>query len=69
MTAYSIGFNRADGDFEVLATLSNLGEHLPPADFEALADYVRDFIEIKGELLLEVLERQDTPSIVQIDEV
>jgi hypothetical protein len=68
MSTYSIGFTRSDGDFEILATLNNLSEHLSKSDFEALTDYVRDFIEIKGELLLEVLEREDTPSIVQIDE-
>lgn len=68
MQTYSIGFTRADGDFELLATLNNTGEHLSNDDFEALKNHIKDFIEVKGELSIEALHRQDAYDIVQIEE-
>lgn len=67
MQTYSIGFTRSDGDFELLATLNNTGEHLSNDDFETLKNHIIDFIKIKSELSIEALHRQDAYDIVELE--
>jgi hypothetical protein len=67
----SIGYHREDGDFAVLATLNN-NDGIYTADaFNRLVQYF--FLELKSEQEiyypdLVILNRQDTPDYVQIDD-
>lgn len=70
MKTVSIGYTRDDGDFAILATLNNNDEHLSDSDFESLWREVKHrlFSRMRGTYKIEVLERQDTPDYVNIEE-
>lgn len=67
MKTVSIGINREDGDFAVLATLNNNDSHLSDRDFEALVGEVASTLCRKMVCEVQVLERQDTPDYIQLD--
>jgi hypothetical protein len=64
----SIGFMREDGDFAILATLNNEDNHLSHEDFNELVAHVASTLCRKLVLQIEVIEREDTPSYVNLDE-
>lgn len=64
----SIGFMREDGDFAILATLNNEDKHLSHEDFNELVAYVASTLCRKLVCQIEVIEREDTPSYVNLDE-
>ena len=68
MKTVSIGIMREDGDFAVLATLNNNDEHLSVDVFKTLVEGVRTYMEAMSRQTVIVLERQDTPDYVTIEE-
>jgi hypothetical protein len=68
MKTVSIGIMREDGDFAVLATLNNNDEHLSVDVFKTLVEGVRTYMEAMSKQTVIVLERQDTPDYVTIEE-
>ena len=68
MQTVSIGFTREDGDFAVLATLNNNDEYLTPSAFAAMCEVVRSTFELLVETDIQVIERQDAPDYVSIEE-
>ena len=65
--AFSIGFYREDGDFQLLATLNNSDELLSPETFETLRLGLMDKLAVAlGEFIeLEALQRQDAPDYLE----
>jgi hypothetical protein len=64
----SIGYEREDGDFHIVATLNNNEEIAEEADWDfAIAAIVSTLKKVSG-LSLAVLERQDAPDFVNLDE-
>ena len=68
MKTVSIGIMREDGDFAVLATLNNNDAHLSVDVFKTLVEGVRTYMEAMSRQTVVVLERQDTPDYVTIEE-
>lgn len=68
MKTVSIGFCREDGDFALLATLNNNDGHLTEDAFMALVDEVASTLCSKLMCQVDVLERQDTPDYVTLEE-
>ena len=68
MKTVSIGFYREDGDFAVLATLNNNDGHLDEDAFMALVGEVASTLCNKLVCQIDVLERQDTPDYVTVEE-
>lgn len=69
MKTVSIGIMRDDGDFAILATLNNNDERFEPELFDQLARGLRaTMTRVLGEDI-EILERQDAPDYVHIDDV
>lgn len=67
----TIGFERLDGDFQVLATLNNNDELIEKDKFDAIVTYLLNtFDECFSEEGYEVvaLDRQDAPDYISIDE-
>jgi len=64
----SIGFMREDGDFAILATLNNEDKHLSHEDFNELVGHVAVTLCCKLMRQIEVIEREDTPNHVNLDE-
>jgi hypothetical protein len=63
-----IGYEREDGDFHIIATLNNYEEFAEEADWDfAIAAIVGILKKVMG-LNLAVLERQDAPDFVNLDE-
>lgn len=69
MKTVSIGYHRDDGDFAVLATLNNNDELIGANVFAQLAGHLRFLLsyELEGDLVLEIVERQDAPDYVTLD--
>lgn len=67
MKTVSIGFDREDGDFAVLATLNNNDEHMSDEDFNAMVGEVASTLCRKLVCEIVVLERQDAPDYVEIN--
>ena len=65
--AYSIGIERDDGDFHILATLNNKDEHLTPEDFEVLLRSLVEVFKDKTEERIIALERYDTPDYINLE--
>jgi hypothetical protein len=72
LSTAAIGFHRDDGDFQLLATLNNNDELIAPDQFADIVHFVRDQLQTalsaQGEYTLAVLERQDAPDYVTLDE-
>ena len=72
LSTAAIGFHRDDGDFQLLATLNNNDELLAPDQFADIVQFFRDQLQTalsaQGEHTLVVLERQDAPDYVTLDE-
>ena len=68
MQVATIGFQREDGDFQVLATLNNNDEHMAQESFEALVRTTRTLIGTLMDDMTEIviLERQDAPDYVTL---
>jgi len=68
----AIGFHRDDGDFQLLASLNNNDELIPPAQFTGIVHFLlnqlQDALSSQGEHTLAVLERQDAPDYVTLDD-
>jgi len=72
----TIGYDRDDGDFRVLATLSNVDEEFAPERFTALiestlANMYQHFFHMNGEgaaPVLRAINRQDAPDYVELEE-
>lgn len=67
MRAVSIGFTRDDGEFELLATLNNSGDHLSDDDFGDLVNDVASTLCRRLVCQIEVLERNDAPDVVDLN--
>jgi hypothetical protein len=65
MKTVSIGFQREDGDFAVLATLNNNDGDMTDDAFHALVRTVHISM-VKFNAYVVVLERQDAPDYVSI---
>lgn len=66
----SIGYYREDGDFAVVVTLNNNDGIYTPEAFNRLVQYLIIILKMEQEIYhpdLIVLNRQDTPDYVQID--
>lgn len=65
---YSIGIMRDDGDLAILATLNNNDEHMTDTQFDELKTALVLTIANYTDEQITVLERQDAPDYVCIDE-
>jgi len=67
---YSIGIERDDGDFEILATLNNTGGHMSRAQFEALKEalIVRLYENLGTDEVILCLARTDAPDFVTLED-
>ena len=68
MKTVSIGIMREDGDFAILATLNNNDGHITQQLFDVLVHHVKRTLEQSIGDTLTVLERQDAPDYVCVDE-
>tara|TARA_R110000868_G_scaffold131786_1_gene342027 strand:- start:27 stop:233 length:207 start_codon:yes stop_codon:yes gene_type:complete len=68
MKTVSIGYHCACNDFAVLATLNNNDGHLTVEDFEGLVGDVASTLCRKLVREVVVLERQDTPDYVEVEQ-
>lgn len=66
MKSVSIGYFREDKDFAILAALKDEG--LTEKEFLALAEQIRVFLGITLEEEVVVLERDDTPDYVEVED-
>ena len=72
MKTISIGYERDDGDFAILATLNNNDELMPQAEFEQFAFEIKERFQLalrdeQGDIrTIEMRERQDTPDYVEL---
>ena len=68
MAKVSIGFMRDDGDFQLLATLSNADNAMSEIDFEqeatALAETLQEYYPDEE---VTVIEREDVPDTVELE--
>jgi hypothetical protein len=68
----AIGFHRDDGDFQLLATLNNNDELIAPERFAGLVGFflqlLQDAVSAQGEHTLMVIERQDAPDYVTLND-
>ena len=69
MNTASIGFTRKDGDFQILATLSNSEGLIGTPRFISIVETLRQSLQAAQDEPLEVLERQDAPDYVTIETV
>jgi hypothetical protein len=72
LSTVAIGFHRDDGDFQLLATLNNNDELIAADRFTDIVHFVRDQLQDAlssgGEYTLAVLERQDAPDYVVLED-
>lgn len=68
MSTVSIGYHREDGDFAVLATLNNNDDFMSDEEFTEVVDSLAEKLWAVTRLYITVLERQDTPDYVTIEE-
>ncbi len=66
MNTVTIGFQREDGDFQVLATLNNKDNLLTDEAFKTLVDDVASNLCSALMCQIDVLEREDTPDTVTL---
>jgi hypothetical protein len=64
---YSIGIERDDGDFHILATLNNNDGLVAIEDFEALLKSTVEFLEKATDEPILALQRQDTPDYINLE--
>jgi hypothetical protein len=64
---YSIGIERDDGDFHILATLNNMDELVSTEDFEALLKSTVEFLQRATDEPILALQRQDAPDYVNLE--
>jgi hypothetical protein len=67
MRTATVGYTKNNGDFAIIAALNNNDGHLSDEDFKTLVDNIATFYGWQFKPL-EVLERQDTPDYITIDE-
>jgi dimeric dUTPase (all-alpha-NTP-PPase superfamily) len=65
---YSIGIERDDGDFHILATLNNMDELVSTEDFEALLKSTVEFLQKATDEPILALQRQDAPDYINLHE-
>ena len=68
MKTVSIGFARDDGDFSLFATLNNLDDYFSSYDFKELVHAVASELQAATQMQVEILEREDAPSYVVLDD-
>ena len=68
MKTVSIGFTRDDGDFALFATLNNLDDYFSSYDFKELIHAVASELQAATQMKVEILEREDAPSYVVLDD-
>lgn len=68
MQTVSIGIMRDDGDFAILATLNNNDGCLTQSEFDALVTDTVNYLNDRITDVVQVIERQDTPDYVFIDD-
>ena len=68
MKTVSIGFARDDGDFALFATLNNLDEYFNSYDFKELIHAVASELQAATKMQVEILEREDAPSYVTLEQ-
>jgi hypothetical protein len=64
----SIGYEREDGDFRIIATLNNNEELAEEADWNAAIAAIVSILSRVTDSNLTVLEREDAPDFVNLDE-
>jgi hypothetical protein len=64
---YSIGIERDDGDFHILATLNNMDELVSTEDFEGLLKSTVEFLQKATDEPILALQRQDAPDYVNLE--
>lgn len=67
MKAVSIGFHRADGDFQILATMNNKDDLIPQGYFEKLVQQNTEELAQATEEAVFAIEREDAPDYVFLD--
>lgn len=67
MKAATLGFTREDGDFEVLATLTNTADHYEAARFLVLVQATAETIAAALGHAVEILEREDAPEVISLN--
>ena len=67
MTCYTIGYEREDGDFAVLATLNNNNAHLDENTFEIITQAVQAILRSHIQQRIDYIERQDSPDYIYLD--
>jgi hypothetical protein len=71
-TTAAIGFHRDDGDFQLIATLNNNDELIARDQFTDIVHFLlrhlQNALSVDGEHTLVVLERQDAPDYVTLDD-
>lgn len=68
MTTASLGIMREDGDFAILATFNNNDCNLSDKAFEELVHDTCNWLNSRITDVVQVLERQDAPDYVCVDE-
>lgn len=68
MKTVSIGFTRDDGDFSLFATFNNLDGYFNDYDFKELIHSVASELHEVTQMKVEILEREDAPSYVVLDD-
>lgn len=66
MKTVSIGFQREDGDFQVLATLNNKDELMSEAMFNELVGTVASSMCRELVCEIQIMEREDAPDYVEL---
>jgi hypothetical protein len=64
----SIGYDREDGDFHIIATLNNNEEIVDEADWECAIAAIVSILNKVTDTNLAVLEREDAPDFINLDE-
>lgn len=68
MAKVSIGFMRDDGDFQLLATLSNADNVMSEIDFDNEATAIAEMLqEYYPDEEITVIEREDVPDTVELE--
>ena len=66
----TVGFFREDGDFEVVATFNNSGQHLSNQHFVRFVnEWIDSFDGHSSVHALEVFVRQDTPELIFSEDI
>jgi hypothetical protein len=69
-TTLTVGFFREDGDFEVVATFNNSGQHLSAVHFrEFVNNYIDSFDGHSSAHALEVFVREDAPDVIFSEDI